>query len=71
MRKLKRETVRRPEDCSATRKGATAQCRDRSDTFSRSPGVSCSHHCGVAKWLQQILSERKLWKRKGTDVGRR
>ena len=47
----KGETVKRPENCSATPQGATAQCRDGSYSFSQSRRGTCSHHGGVAKWL--------------------
>src|SRR5258708_2533064 len=47
----KGETVRRPENCSAAPKGATAQCRDGSYSFSQIRRGTCSHHGGVAKWL--------------------
>lgn len=47
----KGETVRRPENCSTAPKGATAQCRDGSYSFSQSRRGTCSHHGGVAKWL--------------------
>ena len=47
----KGQTVQRPENCSAPPKGATAQCRDRSYSFSQSRRGTCSHHGGVAKWL--------------------
>lgn len=47
----KGQTVQRPENCSAAPKGATAQCRDGSYSFSQSHGGTCSHHSGVAKWL--------------------
>jgi hypothetical protein len=47
----KGETVKRPETCSGAPKGATAQCRDKSYSFSRSRRGTCSHHGGVAKWL--------------------
>jgi len=47
----KGKTVRRPENCSGPPKGATAQCRDGSYSFSRSRRGTCSHHGGVAKWL--------------------
>jgi hypothetical protein len=46
------ETVKRPETCSGAPKGATAQCRDKSYSFSRSRRGTCSHHGGVAKWLE-------------------
>jgi uncharacterized protein DUF3761 len=48
----KGETVKRPENCSAAPQGATAQCRDGSYSFSRSRSGTCSHHGGVAKWLE-------------------
>jgi Protein of unknown function (DUF3761) len=47
----KGQTVPRPENCSAAPKGATAQCRDGSYSFSQSTRGTCSHHGGVAKWL--------------------
>src|SRR5216684_3483492 len=47
----KGQTVRRPENCSGPPKGATAQCRDGSYSFSQSRRGTCSHHGGVAKWL--------------------
>jgi hypothetical protein len=47
----KGQTVPRPENCSAPPKGATAQCRDGSYSFSQNRRGTCSHHGGVAKWL--------------------
>ena len=47
----KGQTVKRPETCSTSPQGATAQCRDGSYSFSRSRRGTCSHHGGVAKWL--------------------
>jgi hypothetical protein len=47
----KGQTVQRPENCSGPPKGATAQCRDGSYSFSRSRRGTCSHHGGVANWL--------------------
>jgi hypothetical protein len=47
----KGQTVQRPENCSSAPKGATAQCRDGSYSFSQSRSGTCSHHGGVAKWL--------------------
>lgn len=47
----KGETVKRPENCSSPPKGAAAQCRDGSYSFSRTGRGTCSHHGGVAKWL--------------------
>jgi hypothetical protein len=42
----KGQTVPRPENCSAAPKGATAQCRDGTYTFSTSSRGTCSHHGG-------------------------
>ena len=47
----KGETVKRPETCSSAPKGATAQCRDKSYSFSHTRQGTCSHRGGVAKWL--------------------
>src|SRR5713226_6637650 len=47
----KGETVKRPEHCSSAPKGATAQCRDGTYSFSQSRRGTCSHHGGVARWL--------------------
>jgi Protein of unknown function (DUF3761) len=47
----KGQRVPRPENCSAAPKGATAQCRDGTYSFSKSRRGTCSHHGGVAKWL--------------------
>jgi hypothetical protein len=47
----KGERVRRPENCSGAPKGATAQCRDGTYSFSQTRRGTCSHHGGVAKWL--------------------
>ena len=47
----KGETVKRPENYATAPKGATAQCRDGTYTFSHSRRGTCSHHGGVAKWL--------------------
>src|ERR1019366_10416703 len=41
------QTVKRPENCSGPPKGATAQCRDGSYSFSQSRSSICSHHGGV------------------------
>jgi hypothetical protein len=46
----KGQKVPRPENCSTPPKGATAQCRDGSYSFSQRRGT-CSHHGGVSKWL--------------------
>jgi resuscitation-promoting factor RpfB len=45
------QTVQRPENCSVPPKGASAQCRDGSSSFSTSRRGTCSHHGGVAKWF--------------------
>lgn len=45
----KGQTVKRPENCSIAPKGATAQCRDGTYSFSQSRRGTCSHHGGVAK----------------------
>jgi len=42
----KGQTVQRPENCSGPPKGATAQCRDGSYSFSTSRGGTCSRWCG-------------------------
>jgi hypothetical protein len=47
----KGQTVPRPENCSTAPKGATAQCRDGTYSFSKNRRGTCSHHGGVAKWL--------------------
>ena len=47
----KGQTVPRPETCSAAPKGATAQCREGSYSYSQSRRGTCSHHGGVDKWL--------------------
>jgi hypothetical protein len=47
----KGQTVSRPENCLAPPRGATAQCRDGSYSFSQSRRGTCSHHGGVGKWL--------------------
>lgn len=47
----KGHVVPRPENCSGPPKGATAQCRDGSYSFSQSRRGTCSHHGGVARWL--------------------
>ncbi len=57
------QTVPRPENCSAGPKGATAQCRDGSCTFSQSRCGTYSHHGGVQVVLKavQALSWIQLW----------
>jgi len=49
----KGQTVKKPENCSSAPQGATAQCRDGTYSFSRNRRGTCSHHGGVAKWLNQ------------------
>jgi hypothetical protein len=43
--------VHRPVQASHAPQGASAQCRDRSWSFSESRRGTCSHHGGVARWL--------------------
>jgi len=45
------QTVQRPQSSASAPKGATAQCRDGSYSFSQGHRGACSHHGGVAKWL--------------------
>ena len=45
------QCVHRPVQNQTAPKGATAQCRDGSYSFSQSRRGTCSHHGGVAKWL--------------------
>jgi len=47
----KGQTVKRPENCTTSPQGATAQCGDGTYSFSKSRRGTCSHHGGVAKWL--------------------
>ncbi len=44
-------TVCSPEQSSTQPAGATAQCVDGSYSFSQSRSGTCSHHGGVATWL--------------------
>lgn len=44
--------VQSPTHYDAPPAGATAQCRDGSYSFSQSRRGTCSHHGGVARWLQ-------------------
>jgi resuscitation-promoting factor RpfB len=48
------QTVKRPENCTTAPRGATAQCRDGTYSFSKSRRGTCSHHGGVAKWLSLL-----------------
>ena len=43
--------IQRPVKKSTAPAGATAKCRDGSYSFSRSRRGTCSHHGGVAQWL--------------------
>jgi hypothetical protein len=43
--------VRRPVQSTTAPRGASAQCRDGSWSFSQSRRGTCSHHGGVARWL--------------------
>jgi hypothetical protein len=43
--------VHRPVQAAQAPSGASAQCRDRSWSFSESRRGTCSHHGGVARWL--------------------
>lgn len=44
--------VQSPTKYDAAPEGAKAVCRDGTYSFSRSRRGTCSHHGGVAKWLQ-------------------
>ena len=44
--------VQSPTHYNKPPEGATAQCRDGSYSFSQNHRGTCSHHGGVAKWLQ-------------------
>ncbi|WP_371425116.1 DUF3761 domain-containing protein [Tardiphaga sp.] len=43
--------VHRPMQASRAPAGASAQCADRSWSFSESRRGTCSHHGGVSRWL--------------------
>lgn len=43
--------VHRPMHSSSVPKGASAQCRDGTYSFSQSRRGTCSYHGGVARWL--------------------
>lgn len=43
--------IARPSKKSTAPAGATAKCRDGSYSFSSSRSGTCSHHGGVAQWL--------------------
>lgn len=45
-------TVCRPEESPSAPAGATAECVDGTYSFSESRSGTCSHHGGVARWLQ-------------------
>jgi hypothetical protein len=44
--------VQRPRHAQLVPQGASAQCRDGTYSFSQSRRGTCSHHGGVARWLQ-------------------
>jgi hypothetical protein len=46
------QRVQSPTKASAAPKGATAQCRDGSYSFSQSRRGTCSHHGGVDRWMK-------------------
>ncbi len=48
----KGNVVQSPTHYNAPPAGATAQCRDGTYSFSQSRRGTCSHHGGVARWLQ-------------------
>jgi len=43
--------VHRPVTAQSAPPGASAQCRDRTWSFSENHRGTCSHHGGVARWL--------------------
>lgn len=45
------DCVQRPRHAQTVPKGASAQCRDGTYSFSQSRRGTCSHHGGVARWL--------------------
>jgi hypothetical protein len=45
------DAVHRPMHSRHVPRGATARCRDRSYSFSENHRGTCSHHGGVAEWL--------------------
>lgn len=45
-------TVCRPEQSPSAPAGATAECVDGTYSFSESRSGTCSHHGGVARWLE-------------------
>jgi hypothetical protein len=47
------QRVQSPTYSNTIPAGATAQCRDGSYSFSQHHQGTCSHHGGVAKWLDQ------------------
>ena len=47
------QKVQSPTQSESVPEGATAQCRDGSYSFSQTRRGTCSHHGGVAKWLNQ------------------
>ena len=47
------QRVQSPTRSSTAPKGATAQCRDGSYSFSQNRRGTCSNHRGVGRWLTQ------------------
>ena len=45
------DVVHRPVHARHAPHGATARCRDRTYSFSENHRGTCSHHGGVAEWL--------------------
>jgi hypothetical protein len=43
--------VHRPVKATSAPRGASAQCRDNSWSFSENHRGTCSHHGGVSRWL--------------------
>jgi hypothetical protein len=43
--------VHRPMKATSAPRGASAQCRDNSWSFSENHRGTCSHHGGVSRWL--------------------
>ena len=43
--------VERPSASPSAPAGATAKCRDSTYSFSEHASGTCSHHCGVSRWI--------------------
>lgn len=43
--------VKSPTKAPAAPAGATAQCRDKTYSFSQHASGTCSHHGGVGRWI--------------------